>query len=372
MEVSSFFKNSIVNNGDYKALQPNNEPAEQSVQTSEFIFSKEAVDETFNALVTKTEKEYNSLVSLNAGNDKKVKKPAQEATKKDIYLKYMDFKSQILKKFLEYDSFMESIMGDENKPKIKDGKSTPKLTDNKDTSKKAGSVSVINSEEEDTTKAEKTETGTIKHVTEEAKLKFVQVKRVSPVNLLEIYSIFTDIEVGFKSTKYSEYLKVQKKASANTRKWYRKYFKYFFIVDGILKYLDPESKLPIEIIRDFEELMIQKATNPLSSQETDAEEKKEPSVAPTTAGKAQFSHEMFLSGTNLIGYSLFVVSVEKPHLIDFVTNLQQIAIKKYGANSVRPELQQAGLDELYEYLHGNNKPEPLMKPEEYKAYNSNW
>lgn len=376
MEVSSFFKNSIVKNSDYKAMQLQNEPKEQSINTNEFIFNKESVDETFNALVNKTEKEYNSLINLNSSTNKKVKKPAHEATKKDIYLKYMDFKSQILKKFLEYDSFMEGIMADEDKPTLKEEtNATTKVVGNKEASaSKVNSVSAINSEEEDlTSKHEKTETGTIKHVTEEAKLKFVQVKRVSPVNLLEIYSIFTDIEVGFKSTKYSEYLKVQKKASANTRKWYRKYFKYFFIVDGILKYLDLNSKLPIEIIKDFEELMIQKATNPLPVKTGDADESKEASVLPSaTTGKSQFSHEMFLTGTNLIGYSLFVVSVEKAHLIDFVKHLQQIAIRKYGANSVRPELQQSELDELYDYLHGSKKPEPLMKPSEYGSYNSNW
>ncbi|CAI8501791.1 unnamed protein product [Hanseniaspora opuntiae] len=338
MEVSSFFKNSIVNSSDYKAIQPQNYHNGDNINNNEYIFNKEAVNETFNTLVAKTEKEYNSLV-LTSTTENKVKKPAHEASKQEIYLKYMDFKSQVLKKFLEYDK---------------------------------ESMGILKADDEDAvSKDEKAETGTIKNVTEEAKLKLVQVKRVSPVNLLEIYSIFTSIEVGFKSTKFSEYLKVQKKASANTRKWYRKYFKYFFIVDGILKYLDPKSKLPIEIMKDFEELMITKAYTPLETE--NASEQKETSVLPPgTTGKSQFSHEMFLSGTNLVGYSLFLPSVEKQHLIDFVQNLQQIAIEKYGADSVRSELPQAELDELYEFLHGSKKPEPLMKLSEYGTYNVNW
>lgn len=366
MEVSSFFKNSIVNSSDYKAIQPQNYHNGDNINNNEYIFNKEAVNETFNTLVAKTEKEYNSLV-LTSKSENKVKKPAHEASKQEIYLKYMDFKSQVLKKFLEYDSFMESIMTEEEKPKINQNNN-----DTNKTPSKEESMGILKADDEDAvSKDEKAETGTIKNVTEEAKLKLVQVKRVSPVNLLEIYSIFTSIEVGFKSTKFSEYLKVQKKASANTRKWYRKYFKYFFIVDGILKYLDPKSKLPIEIMKDFEELMITKAYTPLETE--NASEQKETSVLPPgTTGKSQFSHEMFLSGTNLVGYSLFLPSVEKQHLIDFVQNLQQIAIEKYGADSVRSELPQAELDELYEFLHGSKKPEPLMKLSEYGTYNVNW
>lgn len=366
MELSSFFKNSIVNSSDYKAIQPQSHHTSENLNNNVYVFNKDAVNETFNSLVAKTEEEYNSLSSI-SNTENKVKKPAHEATKQEIYLKYMDFKSQILRKFLEYDSFMESIMTEEEKSKTSENNNDTNKTPNKEEL-----MGILKTEDEDAvSKSEKPETGTIKNVTEEAKLKLVQVKRVSPVNLLEIYSIFTSIEVGFKSTKFSEYLKVQKKASANTRKWYRKYFKYFFVVDGILRYLDPNSKLPIEIIKDFEELMILKAYTPLETE--NESEQKQTSIFPLgTTGKTQFSHEMFLSGTNLVGYSLFLVSVEKNHLIDFVQNLQQIAIKKYGADSVRSELPQVELDELYECLYGSKKPEPLMKLYEYGSYNVNW
>lgn len=81
---------------------------------------------------------------------------------------------------------------------------------------------------------------------------------------------------------------------------------------------------------------------------------------------------MFLSGTNLSGYSVFMVNVRKEDFEDFIKSLHQKIITNYGPNSIKPELSSSELDAVYEKLMGSTRPEPLMILQEYKSYNPNW
>lgn len=380
MEVSGFFTSSLFSNDEYKSKKKRNskpiQPTNPSANSNDFLPDGEEMNKEIQTLLQNYEGDTKKKLP---NNNNLVNKTKKLPTNQEIYEKYVSFKKHILSQFVEYDHFMDTV-----------------ILNNEDTDIAKGSTSngtsiTSNTKIENPALASTVNKFNIKSATNNnsanTSINDEHIKRVSPLNLVDTYVVFTDIKTSFKTTKFSDFLKIKTSATSNTRKWYRKYFKYFFIVDGMLQYLDPDHNLPIEVLKDLEDLMIQKATTPSNSstsslldpsQEEDATKPDGEEKTPTPAQQAtannnnRFSHEMFLSGTNLTGYSIFMVSVRKEDFEDFIKSLHQKIIANYGPKSIKPELSLSDIDAVYERLMGSKRPEPLMALKEYKSYNPNW
>lgn len=369
MEVSGFFSSNLLSNDEYKNQKKQNlqspnkgSPVEKHECFPDPVEMNKGIQELLKDFNETNKKKENKTTN-------QVTKPKKVPTTAEVYEKYIHFKNHILSQFVEYDKFMESLnIASET---------TVKHTQLSNNTKTPASSSTKKSEN-----TESSVTTAAANNSPVANTDEPNVKRVPPMTLTDTYVLFTDIKTSFKSTKFSDFLKITTSGSSNTRKWYRKYFRYFFVVDGLLQFIDPEHKLPIEVLKDFEDLMIQKAITPLPGSQdklegendeikaTEDEKSSTPLVQQQNLNR--FSHEMFLSGTNMNGYSIFMTSVKKEDFYDFVKSLHQKIIAKYGPSSINPELSDSYIDVVYDKLLGTRRPEPLMALQEYKCYNSNW
>mgnify|MGYP003366125164 FL=1 len=378
MDVSGFFTSAVFSNDEYKNKKNSQTPQKLNSLDGDNsgLPDPSEMNKEIKELLQKYEGD-NKKKELSTGNE--VSKPKKLPTNQEIYDKYESFKQHILSQFVQYDKFMEQIIlrkeGDDTSLNKQD--SNNNNNNSSSSSDKTGALNNKNEATKSTTPGNKNNTSNTNNSNNNNNSnEETSVKRLPPLNLVDTYVIFTSINTSFQSTKYSEFLKIKTTGASNTKKWYRKYFRYFFVVDGILEFLDPESKLPIEVLKDFEDLMIQKATTPKPSDNEGDAGQSDKSVSPDSKEKSptpgvqpsnisnnnanRFSHEMFLSGTNLTGYSIFMSNVKRNDFIDFIKCLHTKIISKYGPTSVIPELSDIALDTLYEKLIGSGRPEPLM------------
>ncbi|XBW36146.1 hypothetical protein QEN19_001724 [Hanseniaspora menglaensis] len=402
MEVSGFFSSSVLSNDDYKSQKKQNIQSpkkisqEQSSCVPDPAEMNRGIQELLKTHELQTQRKDREIKNI-------VKKPSKQPSKKEIYNKYQSFKQNILSLLADYDDFInQSVMSENGAEKSDFASESAKLAPpinaalvdkRNDSNEFHDSNSLETTVPSNTDKTLEAKRGISDDAAKNNSSKEMptnisviqrgeetSIKRVSPMNLMDTYIIFTDIKTSFKTTKYSDFLKINITYSSNTKKWYRKYFKYFYVVNGMLQFLDPDHKLPIEVLKDFEDLMIQKATTPVvndemaESEAIGAEKKEEKAPTPPLqqTNTNKFSHEMFLSGTNMLGYSIFMTSVKKEDFEDFITTLHKRIIVKYGPETIKADLKEDEISQEYEILVGSKRPEPLMSFQPYTAYNKNW